>query len=284
MKSNSLPHPVLAKLVDLDERVAKQTAEAVKLESEVEFARRIIGNKIEVDIAEYAKVQAGFAALHASALQARQCADSMHGVLQSCKGWIEGLGASTKLHIVSAPPADLDLAVAEPKLAKLRAEFAQLRNTVPLAHDIAHKVAAYVHELGQHASPLLRGLGEGQALEVLWPGGPDSNRLNSGGFSSIDGNALYLAALLTPDALTETIMGAIADTAPMTRPELASRHARLTREINDLSFSVAYLRERAGLPLDPMMSPWHTLGVIESEQINGRAIIDVPPAAHEVHV
>lgn len=284
MRSANLPHPILAKLVDLDARAAALATAADKLESEMEFARRILGNKIEVEIAEYAKVQAGFAALHASAQQARQHADSVQGVLQSCRSWIENLGASTKLHMVAAPSADLDLAVAEPRLAKLRAEFAQLRNTVPLAHDIADKVANYVHELGRQARPLPRGLGEGQVFECLWPTGPDCNRMNASGFSDIDGNALYLTALLQPDLLTEAIMGAVAATLPMSRVELASRHARLSKAINELGYAVMALRERANLPLDPQLSPWHVLGVCLSEQVNGRAITDVPPSPTEVRV
>ena len=88
------------------------------------------------------------------------------------------------------------------------------------ADDIGDKVQAYVDSLAAKAQPLLRGLGTGQQLDIRWPGGPDCNPRNGDGFSTIDGNALMLTALLQPTALQDAIMGAVQATLPMPKAEL----------------------------------------------------------------
>jgi hypothetical protein len=47
----------------------------------------------------------------------------------------------------------------------------------------------------------------------------------------------------------------------MPKDKLEKRRAELPDAIDLLSYEVAYLREKAGLPPDPLMAPWHHLSV-----------------------
>jgi hypothetical protein len=88
------------------------------------------------------------------------------------------------------------------KLQGMRAELARLNAVTIPADDIAGKAKAYVDELKTRAAPMLRGIGNGQDLDVRWSDGSlDANSRNGSGYSSTDGNALLLFALLMPKAL-----------------------------------------------------------------------------------
>ena len=260
MRSTNLPQTVAVRLLDLDERVTDLISKADKADAAVERARAIIGNKVEVGPEEFNKVRDGFPAIYAEAQAARQRADSERGILNGIRSWVANLPHETRLVAVPTP-ADQDLGKLETKLQTMRAELGKLQHVVVPADDIAAKVTAYVHTLAAKAQPLLRGYGPGQQLDVRWPGGPDTNPLNGNGYSNIDGNGLMLAALLHPTALAAAIMHAVEATQPMPRKELEKRRAELPNQIDELSYTVAALRDKAGLPPDQNMSPWHYLGV-----------------------
>jgi hypothetical protein len=259
MRLSNLSQSIAVKLLSIDERVRNLASQADKLDAAVEQARAIISNRIEVDAAKYEQVRSGFPTLHAQAQAARQRADSERGILQEgIRSWLEALPHNSKLHPVSPPSADSDLATLDAKLQGMRAELARLNAVTIPADDIAGKAKAYVDELKTRAAPMLRGVGNGQDLTVAWPDGrPDANPNNGSGYSS-DANALLLFALLMPNELAETIVRAAQDTLPT---KLEKRLSELPDAIDALSYEVAFLREKAGMPPDPAMRPWHHLSV-----------------------
>jgi hypothetical protein len=272
MRFTNLPQPIAVRLLDLDSRVANLVTEANRLESSVKVARDIVNGKIEVEREEYMKARQGFDAALAQSKAARQRADNELGMLQDIKSWIETLPHNSRLMAVPPATNGNDLATLELQLQSLRQELATLQSITIPADDIGKKVKDYVRGLAAHAQPMLRGYGRGQNLDVYWPTGPDHNPRNGAGYSTIDGNALSFFALLQPEALESVILRAVQSTLPMPKDKLEKRKAELPLEIDELSYTVAHLRDKADMPPDPAMSPHHYLGVRVKE------------AALEVHV
>ena len=216
MRHNSLPQTVLVRLLDLDQRAANAMAAADKAEAALTFARDVMGNRREIEREEFEKVQASFDSVLATAKATRQRAELERGVLKDVREWVENLNQSTKLCLVQPPPADLDLSTLQHKLEGLRSELQNLDQVVVPASDLDDKVKSYVAALQAKAAPMLRGLGQGQLLDVKWPGAIDASRLNGNGFNST-GHPLLMFAALMPDALAAVLMQSISAACPLTK-------------------------------------------------------------------
>jgi hypothetical protein len=263
MKANQLPQVVLAKLLEMDASVAELTSGAAKAEARVAYARHVLnGGDNSVTAEEYERERSSFDENYARAMAAKVQAETERKVLAEAKAWVESLPSDSKLLLVQPAASDLDLAALCARLAGLREELKRLNGTPPVASDIEAKVAAYVASLAARASPLVRGFAEGLALDVKWPMGLDANRTNGVGFSNSDANCLVLLAAITPRELSKLIMQAIERAQPLSQAEHAARRREIEHAIDELSYSVAALSEQA----DPLMAPWHVLGVRTVEE------------------
>ena len=134
---------------------------------------------------------------------------------------VERLPADTRLLVVQPAAADLDLSTLQAGLQSLRQELRKLDTTTGARGRYRRQGAGLCGLPSlRKPSPCCGGLGTGQQLDIRWPGGPDCNPRNGDGFSTIDGNALMLTALLQPTALQDAIMGAVQATLPMPKAEL----------------------------------------------------------------
>jgi hypothetical protein len=272
MNWSALPQPVAARILELDGRVSALLHDAATAEAKVAYARNVIGGKIEAPKDVFKSQQSGFDAIYADARQARERAETQRKLFASAKAWIAGLPANSQLLLVQPVAQDLDLSALRDELTRMRTELKQLQSVTVPADDIETRVHAYVTWLARQATPMVRGYGPGENLDVRWPGGIDANRRNGNGFSTIDGNALLFTAMLDPDGLKDQILKAIQATQPMGKLELEARRDTLTREIDELSYVVAELLDRAGEAPDPLMAPHHILGVRTKEDYeNGPA-------------
>ena len=96
--------------------------------------------------------------------------------------------------------------------------------------------------------------------------------------NTLSANALTMAALIAPEALSDVILRVVHASMPMSKQEIEKRKSELPIEIDALSYSVAAAMDRAGELPDPRMSPMHVLGVRvkEPDAGNGEAARSIP--------
>ena len=87
--------------------------------------------------------------------------------------------------------------------------------------------------------------------------------------NTLSANALTMAALIAPEALSDVILRVVHASMPMSKQEIEKRKSELPIEIDALSYSVAAAMDRAGELPDPRMSPMHVLGVRVKESDAG---------------
>jgi hypothetical protein len=154
----------------------------------------------------------------------------------------------------------LELAAQRTKLQALRDELSKLQRNVPPS-DIDEQIDTLVAALAPQALPEVRF--QGGTLQVTFQGDPYNNNRNPG---------LLLMAGIDPTGLSALIRKAVMKVQPLSASEHAGRCRELEQAIDELSYVVAALLAEAGAPPDPLMAPWHLVGVrVESFVQEGAA-------------
>lgn len=252
MKPRQLPQGVLARWLDLEERVEALVREALAADAEVARLRMIMKSGVTATAAEFAAARDGFQDVYADAQRKRARADAQSRLLATTKRWIEGLAPNTKLVLVHPAINGHDLAPVRAELGQLRADLAKLRGYPPASTDIEARVRGYVTALARQALPAVRGYAAGQALDVRWPGDSVDVNKNTG---------LLLLAALDPGELGELVIKSIMREQPLSALEHGQRVAELEAKVDGLSYALAALTEKAGGEFDVELSPQHVLGV-----------------------
>lgn len=253
MKPRQLPQGVLARWLDVEERVEALVQEAAAADAEVARLRMIMRSGVTATAEEFAAARDGFEAVHLDMQRKRARADAQGRLLAATKRWIEGLAPNTKLVLVHPAIDGQELGPVRTQLRELRAELAKLRGFPPASTDIEAKVRGYVTGLARSVLPQVRNYAAGQGpLDVKWPG------------DSIDVNrniGLLLFAALDPAAVGELVIQSITKEQPLSALEHAARVAELESKVDVASYALAALTEKAGGEFDPELRPEHVLGV-----------------------
>jgi hypothetical protein len=266
VKLQSAPQPVLVKLMTLDEHASTLADAAEDASSKLEYARAIINGKIEDPRIDLKAARSEFDKLLAEAPAKRKRADCEQRVLSNCKLWIERLPHDSALELVRVTPNGLDLNALRGELTAVENEISALRSAPVASSDIAERVQAYVEGLASAGTPLVRGFGGGEQLQVHWSEGTGGGIRKTGqGFNRETAHPLLLMARLFPQQLAETILSEIsAQTAgqeerPAQETRLRAKCAKLRRV--EEALVVKALAKGEPVTRDPTAPAWAILGV-----------------------
>jgi len=271
MRARELPQAVLAKLVNLDQVATEFAASAQAAEARLAAARDIInGKNTGVTAEEYALARDNFDATFGAAKMAGSYAARTREVVAACRAWVESLPSDSRLLLVQPAAADLDLASLQANLEAMRAELSKLQAMPTPSDDVGERVREYVSGLMRQGAPVVRGFEAGGKLQVYWPD-VGANPRNLNGYSTEGANPLLISALLMPEALAEVITRAVEATQLMPKAAWEARRAELVHGIDELSYVVAAMLERAGAPPDPKLGASHHLGirVVDDAELTG---------------
>jgi len=186
-------------------------------------------------------------------------------ITTACKQFLHGLPTGARLRQVEARPDDL--ADVRERITRTQREIAKVERTPTPSDDIADRVKRHVDGLAAKALPIITGIGDGQALKVLYPLHEHADRVAQSGFSQHEGNALLLFALLDGEVLAKRLMETISDVSISSRERDQLLHA-LREQLTELRYaeeaSICAAIER-GDDVTRSGPPWAVL-MIEIEQ------------------
>ena len=265
MKLQQAPQPVLAKLLALDTHAETLADLADDVASKLEYCRALLNGRIEDARMDLKSTQLEFERLLKEAPQARKRADDEQRVLSNCKLWLDQLPHNSGLEFVHIGADGLDLGALRNELAACEREISALRSAPVAASDVNERVERYVSELAHGATPLVRGFGPGEQLQLHWPEGAWTNRKTGQGFSRDTANPLLLIARLFPDQLANMILAEITvltegqDQRPARITQLEEQRAQLQRI--EEALIVKALAKGEPVTRDPAAPPWAVLEV-----------------------
>jgi hypothetical protein len=136
-------------------------------------------------------------------------------VLRRCREWLEGLGDVMLEEVSVEAPPDASLSDVRDRIKDKEAEMSALRRAATPSADIRERIEAYVASIGKFGTPIVRGIGAGESLEVLWPQSHEANRQDTVGFSQnlFKADPLPVLAHLIPDVIVERLMAEIEHSA-----------------------------------------------------------------------
>jgi hypothetical protein len=253
MRPRQLPQGVLSRWLELDDRCAALQQEALDAEAEVGRLRMLMKSGVgNVTATQFEQARNSFEGVFSDAQRKRARADTQAKLLARTKAWIEAVPNGTQLAVVTPPINGADLTQVRAELKSLREQLKTLQSYPPASSDIEERIGDLVAGWARAARPEVRNYSQGQALAVLWGGdiyGPER------------GNAVGLFAALFPAELASLVMAAIVREQPLNAIAHAERRSALEHAIDEISYAVAALDDRAGAPPDPLMAAWHVLGV-----------------------
>jgi hypothetical protein len=230
MKLSNAPQPVSAKLITLEEQTEFFTQKVAKGEHAIAAARQRLDDGMH-DQGEYNDLDAALKQLLADKPVLEKKLRAAQSVLSACKSWIATLLPDTILEVVTPKTNGHDLASVRAKLTAAEAELEALRAVPEPSSDIEERVGAYVREM---ARPTISGVGSGERLRVVWPGGG----WDGSGPREHRADPLSLIALLHPDEMVTALLAEIermADT-PLPHAERKKRIAALQAELAELAY------------------------------------------------
>jgi hypothetical protein len=230
MNYNKLPAPVLATLLEREQR-AKQLADRVaEMQDGIASARARLTGGFEKQ-SEYADLRASLRQMVGSLPALKTRCDAAQATLSGCKVWLDRLPEGTVLEPVQVKTDGRDLEEVRARIKTAEAELAALRAVPVPSADIEERVRAYVHSM---ARPTISGVGSGERLKVIWPGaGWDSS-----GPREHRADVLPLIATLHSDAMVAALMREVERMAdePLPRAERIRRIAALETELAELAY------------------------------------------------
>lgn len=276
MRVNTLPQPILAKLLMLEDHARACEQAAVRAEAALALAREILNGKgpktgdLKADRELYQRTEADFHTITLpTATAARARASTERAVPIAVKGWVTALPEGTGLEIVAPVVSDgVDLAQVRAKVLALRAELTKIRNAPVASDDIRARVEAYVNSLARGARPLIRGFEAGRELNVSWPMATTAERRNGAGFDDRQSNSLLTMALFFPEQLVGYLCTEIDALSSELMPakERPAKLVELERELEewlrlDVHFVDRAIEAGEVVAHDPQAAPWVTLSV-----------------------
>jgi hypothetical protein len=261
MNYASLPAPVLAKLLALDEAVEVLTREADAVQHDIEDRRaRRYGNVYRAD--DNPRVlDAELQKLLADQNVLRERLHSEQSVLSSIKLWLDRLPAAAKLEPVTVSAEGKDLTAIRDRIKTVTTEMDRLKRAPAPSTDIEARVRDYVAKL----APTVQGVGADERLSIVWgPGAQQSSTF----LQERTCDPLALLAALFPDRLIALAMSEVERMAndPLPIAERPPRIAVLDRELEELSYIeealvVAAIMAGRAVHRSPSVPPAAVLGV-----------------------
>jgi hypothetical protein len=154
-------------------------------------------------------------------------------VIASCKQFLHELPDSARLRVVEGQAGDLD--DIRQRIKEVNEEMTRVRALPIPSDDIAARVTRYVDALAASAQPVIQGIGDGQALRVLYPVNEHADRVTLSGFSETNGSALLLAALVDGERLAERLLRVAVD-GSITANERSERLRPLQQQMTRLRY------------------------------------------------
>jgi hypothetical protein len=263
MKASALPQPVMARLVDFTDRCEALEVAAKLADADVDHLRHVLASKSnDVSAEQFSWAKNNFQRVYTECQTKRVKANTQAKLLSTVKGWIEKLPDNISLIMAMVSVNGIDLTKTRAELKEAREALRITRGNPPASKDIEARVQNYVRDLARAAVPVARGYAAGQTLQLTWP-------LNV--YDGAGNTGLLALASADPDAVGALIMKAILKEQPLNQAELAERVADLDRRIDDLSYVVASLAEKAGAEYDDALLPAHILGVRVGEAETAQA-------------
>jgi hypothetical protein len=119
------------------------------------------------------------------------------------------LPVTARLRVVEGNGGDLDDIRA--RIKQVKDEISRVQALPVPSDDLAERIRRHVDALALRAQPVIQGVGDGQALRVLYPLHDHADRITMSGFAKDDGNALLLLALVDSERLAECLLQVAVD-------------------------------------------------------------------------
>ena len=203
MKYSSLPAPVLAKLLALEEQVEDLAQRSAKTTAGIEQARRRLSGSFSKP-SEADDLNASLKQLLSDKPAIEMKLHAAQRTLSNAKSWLDSLPAGTVLEPVDVKVDGHTLEGTRAKIKALEAELAAAR-AAP-SSDIEQRVRRYVASL---AKPQISGVGKNETLKIVWPGAG----FGPGGPRTDRADPLCLFAFLFADQMVDKLMAEIEDMA-----------------------------------------------------------------------
>lgn len=259
MNLASLPAPVLAKLLSLDEGAeflegkAKELAWTIANLDE-ELKRQIVRTSNHPKQLERKRERERLNEEREAVVDRLR---NMRNVSANCRTWLEELPAGTVLDQVTTSTDGESLKDVRAKIKAARDEINKLERAPVPAPDLRMQAERYV---AAQASPKVWGIRRGEGLKVQWPGQRDTSDRNF--------DVLALAALIAPEKLVDAIMAKVDEIAnyPIPVAQRPARIAVLEAELEALSYTeealiAAALERGESVRRSPSALPQAVLGV-----------------------
>jgi hypothetical protein len=263
----ALPEQVWSKLKLLDAHCASLAAQLERGRSRWQQLRRERRNLKLDDTERFDALGAALQAQQADIERLERRLTSAQRTGAECRQFLHELPDGAVLTMIEPRLGDLDSV--RSAIKQVRSEIGRIE-AMPIADPyLENRVWNYVTALAEKAAPRVRGIGDGERLQVLWALNDHASVVTQTGYASDQANPLLLAALLTPEAMVERIMKAATDglLSPDQRAErLEQLNAELTQLRYDEESAVAVAIERNEDVTRASAPPWAILQVRIAEQ------------------